>query len=468
MVDTPDIEASDEFRGEYDLAWESWLRRRLRSLSSVLIALKFVVIVVLAIMIYTRFMDGGSSNVGGKNLYGIVAKLLEITVICVFYFVFIARAKTPGELIRMARLLVGVLGAIILVEHLVFSGQRLIDLNFLFSLFFLHLVSSLLLPWSPWDSIRPFVPLVIIWFLFVASMSLLDGTAVRLAYLIVVMPLGFLPGVAICGLRLHRWRRKFRTETAVRGFLSLRRELRQARSIHESLLPSPSRDEHAAFDFVFRPMRDLGGDYIHASRTPTGGRRLVLIDVTGHGLASAMTVTRVSGELERLIAETPDLGPAAILEGLNRYMNLVTSPYGVFATAIAVDLAADDGRCRIANAGHPAALVRRPDGPIERVESAGMMLGALESELYSCEDAQLELQPGSVVLLYTDGASETRGPDGKLLGDDRLEQAFRRIDLAETPARKVLQFIDDYRVGPPGDDVVIATLSVLDPRSVAS
>ena len=467
MVDTPDIEASDEFRGEYDLAWESWLRRRLRSLCSVLVALEIVVIVALLIMLFGD-MDWENGIERSDAIFGVVSTFLEIAVICVFYFVFIARTKTPQGLIRMARLLVGVLGGILLVEPLVVSGQNLVDLEFLASLFFLHLVSSLLLPWSPWDSIRPFVPLAIIWILVVASTSLQDGVWSRLAYASAIMPLGFLPGVAICSLRLYRWRRKFRTETAVRGFLSLRRELRQARSIHESLLPSPSRDEHADFDFVFRPMRDLGGDYIHASRTPTGGRRLVLIDVTGHGLASAMTVTRVSGELERLIAETPDLGPAAILEGLNRYMNLVTSPYGVFATAIAVDLAVDDGRCRIANAGHPAALVRRPDGPIERVESAGMMLGALESELYSCEEAQLELQPGSVVLLYTDGASETRGPDGKLLGDDRLEQAFRRIDLAETPARKVLQFIDDYRVGPPGDDVVIATLSVLDPRPAAS
>ncbi len=461
MVESPEIESSDEFRGEYDLAWESWLRRRLTSLCSVLVALSIVETVALLIVLFdTTDLENDAERF--EVIFGIVTKFLEIAVISVFYFGFIARTKTPQGLIRMARLLVGVLGATLLVEPLAFSDQDLVDLGFLANLFFLHLVSSLLLPWSPWDSIRPFVPLAIIWILVVASTSVQDGDWSRLAYASAIMPLGFFPGVAICGLRLYRWRRKFRTETAVRGFLSLRRELKQARSIHESLLPDPSRDEHATFDFVFRPMRDLGGDYIHASTLPDGGKRLILIDVTGHGLASAMTVTRMSGELERLIAETPDLGPSAILESLNQYMNLVTSQHGVFATAIAVDLAPGTGRCRIANAGHPPALIRHPDGEVRRVESAGMILGALESEHYTCEEVEHDLETGSVVLLYTDGASETRGPNGLLLGDDRLEQAFREIDVRREPAHRVLKFIDDYRVGPPGDDIVIATLTVLD------
>ena len=466
MVESPDIESSDEFRGEYDLAWESWLRRRLRSLCIVLVALNIVTIAVLASVILDPKIVAESASEQGslrsEAIFAAASTILEMAVICVFHFVLIARARTPRGLIRTARLLVGVLAAIILVEPLIFSQQDFMDGGFLGSIFFLHILSSLLLPWSPWDSIRPFVPIVVIWILVVTGVSTLDGDWGRLALTVAVIPLGFAPGVAICSVRLYRWRRKFRTETAVRGFLSLRRELKQARSIHESLLPTPSRDEHAAFDFVFRPMRDLGGDYIHASTLPDGGRRLVLIDVTGHGLASAMTVTRISGELERLIAETPDLGPSAILEALNQYMNLVTSQHGVFATGIAVDLESGTGRCRIANAGHPPALVRRPDDAVERIESAGMILGALESEHYTCDEVELDLETGSVVLLYTDGASETRGPKGRLLGDHRLEQAFREIDVRVDPAARVLKFIDDYRVGPPGDDIVIATLTVLD------
>lgn len=153
MVESPDIESSDEFRGEYDLAWESWLRRRLRSLCIVLVALKIVTIVVLASVILDPEIVAESApgpvSLRSEAIFALAATILEMAVICVFHFVIIARARTPQGLIRAARLLVGVLAAIILVEPLIFSQQDLVDAGFLASIFFLHILSSLLLPWSP-------------------------------------------------------------------------------------------------------------------------------------------------------------------------------------------------------------------------------------------------------------------------------------------------------------------------------
>ena len=73
-------------------------------------------------------------------------------------------------------------------------------------------------------------------------------------------------------------------------------------------------------------------------RTPDGRLRVLLLDVTGHGLAAAMTVTRLSGEIERIIAEQPDIGPAALLQCLNHYTELLLSQHSIFATAVVAEV----------------------------------------------------------------------------------------------------------------------------------
>src|SRR5690606_28540475 len=87
-----------------------------------------------------------------------------------------------------------------------------------------------------------------------------------------------------------------------------RRELTDARRIHESLFPKPKCEGDVHFLYLYEPMRQIGGDYLFVSCAPTDdGRRemlsFVVIDVTGHGIPAALTVNRLHGELSRLFAE---------------------------------------------------------------------------------------------------------------------------------------------------------------------
>ena len=84
-------------------------------------------------------------------------------------------------------------------------------------------------------------------------------------------------------------------------------------------------------------MRQIGGDYLFARFEPDARRprrfHLLIIDVPGHGIAAALTVNRLYGEIERLFAENPETGPGEVLAALNRYVHLTLSRHSIYATA---------------------------------------------------------------------------------------------------------------------------------------
>lgn len=465
MAVQPDIETTDEFRGEYELALAGWLRRRFSGLCLTLLAIA-----------------GGSTLitvVAGLGLRGeaAVPELVDpatwaapASAIVLLWFIVrvLPGLESRADLVRAAARLLFIVGSIDLVGYFSLelqTGQGAVTA--LLKIWFLHLVSSLFLPWSTIDSLRAIVPLIAAW---IGFEMVLDGPRHPTGTLIeiVASPIGLLPGLLACGLRMRRWRRRFRSEAFARGFLLLRREVKQARTIHDSLFPDPIETESCAFRFTFRPMRDLGGDYVHASLGPGGRLRTIVIDVTGHGLSAAMTVTRLSGELERLLAEDPGIGPASILQALNRYVNLVLSQHAIFATAVACELDPLDGTLRIANAGHPPPFIRRVDRRIERVGSTAIILGALDADDFECGEERTRLEAGESIVLYTDGAIEVRDARGGMLGIDRLEAALRTDEPRTGWDRHLADLVARHQAGSPEDDILVASLEYRGPDPRAS
>ena len=454
MANETAIEKSDEFRGEYELTLETWLRRRFSRLCATLFVIETIGILSWGLLLLSDLPPDSGTPDKSSLLPALALMPLSAGVLGWFYFRVAPKLEARDQIIRSASSMIVALGMIDLASMLI------PDLNAdgLIAIYFLHLVSSLFLPWSPSDSIRPMVPLLAAWIVVkIITSPTIDSPL--LAIEIVASPLGLLPGLGVCALRMWHWRRRFRSAAMARGFGVMRREVKQARRIHESLFPEPISGPGFAFEFEFQPMRDLGGDYIHASRTPEGRIRVVLIDVTGHGLSAAMTVTRLSGELERIIAEQPDIGPAAILVTLNRYAHLVLSQHSIFATAIAAELDPADGTLRTANAGHPPAMVRRREGDVELLDDHGILLGAVDSEQFDCTETRTSLAPSELVLLYTDGVTEVRDRNGRLFGVENLAEAMRRKPAPKSWVRFITSIVDGHRVGSPEDDVLVATLA---------
>ncbi len=455
-----EIETSEEFQGEYELALAGWLRRRF----SVLCATLFAISALSTLMTSLRAVGvWGPELIPDPTNPAVWSAPASAIVVLWFAFKVLPELETRGDLVRAAARMLFIVGSIDLVGFfsLELRGEAG-AMSALLEIWFLHLVSSLFLPWSPLDSLRAIVPLVAAW---IGFESILNGPADPVGTLleIVFAPIGLLPGLLACGWRMRRWRRRFRSEAVTQGFLMLRREVKQARAIHESLFPDAIDTGTCAFDFTFRPMRDLGGDYVHASVSPGGRLRTVVIDVTGHGLSAAMTVTRLSGELERILAEDPDLGPAAILQSLNRYVHLVLSHHAIFATAVAVELDPLDGTLRAANAGHPPPFIRRRGGTVERLDSTGIILGAVDADEFECGEVRQQLGSDETVLLYTDGATEARDALGRMLGVERLEDVMRRQPAPRDWSAHVANVVDGHRAGSPEDDILIATLTYRGP-----
>lgn len=461
------IPTQDEYRSEYELTLERWLRRRFTYLCAAFVALEAIIsAIVLGSLLGGAAVTDELIVTTGSRIAAALAILGPPTALAIAsYFLWRVRHKlsTRTNVVRAANHLLLSLGALDLLRGTA-SSMSGVERGFdtLAELLFLHVAASLFLAWTPRESVRPMVPLLVAWALLEILFGL-QNTPIDSLLLIVLSPLILVPGLAIASLRTRRLNRRFRSEMFRRGFLGLRREISQASSIHESLFPAPLTNASFEFDFIYRPMRFLGGDFIHRSITPGNCLRIVLLDVTGHGLAAAMTVTRLDGEIKRILAERPETSPSELLTALNRYCYLTLAPHSIFATGIVVEIEAETGILHIANAGHPAAFLRTPTGSVSPLQASGIILGAEETATYTSSKSNYTLESKSSLFLYTDGVIESRGADGEQLGLDRFEAILRRQPPPDHWPTYLDEVVTSHTGMNPEDDVLIASITYLGP-----
>ena len=241
------------------------------------------------------------------------------TLLVVGWFGLVVRRQlqTHAEFVAAASRMILILGLITFVfEAALIIAIPGVPATPLLSIFFWHATASLFLPWSWRESLKPIVPLLAGWLLLSLGLAVQQNAWLPLVLKVVAVPFIFAPALVLCYVRLQWHQSKFKTGFVGRRFLEMRREYQQARAVHESLFPKPFSTEWMRFDFGYRPAAEIGGDFIHASVDEKGRLDVIVLDVTGHGLASALTVARLSGEIERLLAEDPDISPGAVLRAL--------------------------------------------------------------------------------------------------------------------------------------------------------
>ena len=345
------------------------------------------------------------------------------------------------------------------------SGVLLI--SGLWSIFITHFFASLFIPWTLRESISPFI---VLYSFFVGS----TATLVDLAwwgYLVLFLGLAVgVPGAAICWWRHSRHRDNFHYRKLRGRYGQMKRELTDARRIHEALFPDPVKTGPTRMDFRYQPMGQIGGDYLYTFRFPglpgedpeSEPLSVVLIDVTGHGIAAALTVNRLHGELERLYAEEPDISPGEVLVALNRYIHLTLATHSVYATAVCLRINAHDDTLQWASAGHPPVFLRTVDGRLEQLDSTTFVLGACASDDFVADEQESRMCAGDTIIAYTDGAIEAMNGRGRMLGVSGL----RSVVMASRPdadadggwASAILREVDSHRHGPALDDTLIVEI----------
>lgn len=296
---------------------------------------------------------------------------------------------------------------------------------------FAHVLACALLPWSPKQSLGPILPLIGLNIL--ASAFHGDGTLGDRLLESAFGSFVVVPGLFISWLKHSRRMEGYKTRFLQRRYGELRRELVDARRIHEALFPAPMTTGPLRFTYRYEPMRQIGGDYLYARFCPsdsgadaengagsngsTGGAlSVVVLDVTGHGIPAALTVNRLHGELERVFAETPTVSPGEVLRLLNRYVHLTLANHSVYVTALCLKFDCGMSQLSYASGGHPPAFLRAVDGTIHQLQSTAFVLGACADADFNSDPVTMAFGPGDAVIAYTDGAIEARDKHGRMLG----------------------------------------------------
>ncbi|MCP3903150.1 MAG: serine/threonine-protein phosphatase [Planctomycetes bacterium] len=386
---------------------------------------------------------------------------LALAVIAFFLVYQRPRVRSVTEITHACTLMILITGAILLASRL-FVARAIDDYPILglIDLVVMHLAVCLIMPWNAREATMPFGALMVVW-----AATFLVPHATEFQMLDRVVAVIVSPVVLVPGALLAKWRAQRRAEDEQRIELAGRvehfgGELSRARIVHDAMFPRPFTG-HVAFEYEYQPIHEIGGDYVHTNVCPDTGRvMLTLLDVAGHGLAAALTVNRLFGELERILAEHRDAEPAQITSLLNRYIFLTMSRHSLFATGTCMLLDPASGVLKWVSAGHPPSLVRHADGRVAELETTAALMGAIEPESFDPDQAEMKLSPGEVVIAYTDGAFEARNAEGMRFGMDRV----RETACFDPPPRSWPKFIAgavaQHHQGYADDDVLIAALTL--------
>lgn len=349
-----------------------------------------------------------------------------------------------------------------------------------FVMLFHHTFACLFIPWTLRQSLAP-PTIMLLLMAAIVAVDVFGGGVPWWAWLgaIPLTAVMFIPGSAWCWYRFTRIRRDITLNYESDRFRALQSDLSSARRILETALPprrfagagAPADDPDAGpvrLAYLHEPMRQIGGDllFVHppADRQPAPrALSLVLLDVTGHGIAAALSVNRLVGELERLFGETPDAGPADVLAALNRYVYFTMARHDMYVTAVALRVDADAGTLAYASAGQPTAYLRRASGQIVDLPSTTILLGVVDAACFAAEPATLPFAPGDAVVAYTDGANEAMNDDtGEMLGMSGVRRAVADAADAGAPPHDwpdaVMRCVVAHRNAPPADDTMVVTV----------
>ena len=198
-------------------------------------------------------------------------------------------------------------------------------------------------------------------------------------------------------------------------------ELELASRYQQFLLPKQMELPGIKAAWLFKPCREVGGDYFDFFELPGGDLGLVVADVSGHGVAAAMTASILKALVPRYLGAHES--PAAVLALLNEDLLRLT-PEDIFVTTFLGRYNPRDKRLRWSMAGHPSPLLQDSTGRIIPLEQSSPFLGVFSNDqplLQYC-DRQSRLTGGQRLVVYTDGLVDAPNAQGKPMGPERLEQ----------------------------------------------
>jgi sigma-B regulation protein RsbU (phosphoserine phosphatase) len=212
----------------------------------------------------------------------------------------------------------------------------------------------------------------------------------------------------------------------------MERELAIAREIQVGLLPQ-SLPKIPGYEVtsVFEPCYTVGGDYFDFLPAPEDGLAIAIGDVSGKSTPAALLMASLQASL-RALSSVEITEPSLIIQRLNQLLcdsQSQTSKYVTFFYAI---LNHETGKITYVNAGHCYPLVIKVSGDVHRLEIGGTVLGFFRDANY--RKGVYNVDPGDVLIFYTDGVSELTNADEEEFGVERIVKAIQEHRSESVPS----------------------------------
>ncbi len=237
-------------------------------------------------------------------------------------------------------------------------------------------------------------------------------------------------------------------------------DLALAARVQLSLEPKSLVWGNVKVETFYHPARTIGGDFGLVSPVDEEHLNLLVCDVSGHGISSALVANRIYSEANNHLTSGVPLGET--LRQLNRFvMHNIASPVFFFTLAVA-RIERNGRRMDFAGAGHPPAMLVRSGGEPKLLESRSTVLGALPDAVDEEASFNVDLEPGDRIILYTDGITDLFNSHGERLGIEGVKRFVREASRLPFPEMKrgILERLASWREGPPADDISLVLVEV--------
>jgi len=236
-------------------------------------------------------------------------------------------------------------------------------------------------------------------------------------------------------------------------------ELALAERVQQSLAPRSLLWGRIAVEAYYSPVHTVGGDFGLVLPHSDEVLSLLVCDVSGHGIGSALVANRIYSET--LHELEGNIGLGGLLQRLHGFVHEHIGVEGFYFTMAAGRFVQQGRHMTFASAGHPPTMLVS-DGTLRRLESQSGVLGCLLDTAPSGSAEEIDLTPGDRLVLYTDGFIEVFNQRDEMLGIEGLEDLIRRSAKRTLPDMKqaILQGVAAWRHGPLTDDMSLVLVEI--------
>jgi len=236
-------------------------------------------------------------------------------------------------------------------------------------------------------------------------------------------------------------------------------DLSIAARVQQSLAPHSLVWKDLAVEAYYSPAHKIGGDFGVVLSQGDESLNVIVCDVSGHGVGSALMAGRIYAEtLHALESRT---APVALLHRLHEFVSNRIALEDFYFTMATARFRQCGHRMSFAAAGHPPAILVS-NGTLRLLSSRNAILGRLPELVPSASADEIELAPGDRLVLYTDGLTEVFNRVEEMLGIQGLQELIRRSVRRPLPEMKqaILDGVAAWSQGPLADDVSLVIVEV--------